>query len=386
MVCPGSVSQSRGIDDAESDHAALGTLAHALGELCLVQSIEPWTKIGETNMSKHTTEDGELLMVDKNMADAVHQYIHFIEQWHPDWQRSQFAWVEKRFHCPSIHRLFYGTVDFAHVTMNSSKTGENILDVWDYKHGVGVVVEADDNPQLKYYAAGVLEELKLWDEIDRIRLHIVQPRGWHWQGPHRVWECTSDELDAWVFDTLVPAMERTEVSRDTKAGDHCRFCPARSRQCPALMDAAIAYTRMILMVEKEGAAELTDEQIGHLMVLHDLAKIQIRAVSKVAHGKLSTGQDIEGLKLVNSRTNRKFKDGAEEAAIEHFGKRKAFTTPELKSPAQLDEMPGGKEFTARWAFKPEGGTTVALASDPRKAIKRNVKSLFKPVKKETADG
>src|SRR5690606_938184 len=110
------------------------------------------------------------------------------------------AFIERRFHCPSIHPLFYGTSDFCFLDADA-----RTLHVWDYKHGAGIVVEVEDSPQLKYYACGMLEDLGLWDDIDRVVLHIVQPRGWHSDGPHRIWSISTDDLDAWLADVLVPA-------------------------------------------------------------------------------------------------------------------------------------------------------------------------------------
>lgn len=404
MVCPGSVTLSRGIVDEESEHAALGTAAHALGEFCLTHKAEPWEMIGkyfldgdfhdfneEEDSQDYRPDDAT--KIDKETADSVALYIETLDGWFQERHQGN-SWVERSFHCPDLHEWFYGTADFVHVTEVGDgyldhdtgewiESGSCILDVFDYKHGVGIVVEADDNPQLMYYAVGVLEELDLWDKVDRIRLHIFQPRGWHWQGPHRYWEISPDALDKWLFDTLLPSMNHAMVSRDTKTGDHCRFCPARQAQCPALLEDLVEYEELLIMLGEDGkGAELMSaEQVGRLMELNELAKITFKAAAKRAYGLLANGHEVPGCKLVKSRTNRELKEGAEKAAVKEFGKD-AYTKPELKSPAAFDKMPGGKKFTARWAFKPEGGTTVAVESDPRKAIKRGVKSLFKPVKEK----
>lgn len=361
MVCPGSVIQSEGIEDEESDDAALGSAAHALGERCLLSSMDAWEYMGQKI---------DKFMVDRDMVDAVQFYLSAVRMWHPG-DDGGTGWTELPFHCPSIHELFYGRSDYTYLK-------RRVLDVWDYKHGIGIVVEAPHNPQLMYYAAGVLESMDLWDKVDVVRLHIVQPRGWHIDGQHRYWETTPDVIVEWLEDKCIPAMELALVSRDTVAGLHCRFCAARQAQCPAILEAMAEYQRLVIMADRRGAEALTNEQLGALLALHELGKIVGKAAYKTAYHRLATGVDVPNAKLVRARKNRVFKDGAKEAAIEQFGNR-AMTEPDVKSPAQIDEMPGGKAFTARWAFKPEGGTTVALASDSRRAVKRGARSLFKPV-------
>lgn len=366
IACAGSVNMSRGVEDDESDFAKEGTAAHAVGECCLKNDWEPWEYIG-------LPVEGQ--MVTTEMANAVAYYVNTIKEWFPE-RTPDNSWVERRFHCPTIHPLFFGTSDFAYAYLRMRR-----LHVVDYKHGAGIVVEAENNPQGMYYACGILEELELWDDIDEVVIHIVQPRGWHIDGQHRTWRVSTDALVEWLEDVCVPAMKRALVSRDTVAGEHCRFCPARSRQCPALMEAMAELEELMKMALKDekGAEALTDAQLGRLLELKQLGAIVFKAAEKVAHGRLSAGKEVPGVKLVAARTNRVFKDGAEAAAKEKFGK-KALTEPKLKSPAEIDEMPGGKEFTARWAFKPEGATTVAVDGDPRDRVIRDAKSLFKPRK------
>ena len=377
MVCPGSVSLSEGVQDDESEEAFEGTIAHNLGERCLTEDVEPWRftgkamdALGDTmeNVTEETVPEGWLL-IPKDMIDAVQSYLLMLSEWHDTTQ----GWVEHGFHCETIHPLYYGRSDYVHI-----ETGT--LDVWDYKHGVGIVVEADDNPQLNYYGCGVLESLDLWDRVDTVRLHIYQPRAFHWQGPHRYVETTPAKLREWLDKECVPAMELTEVSDYTEAGEHCRFCPARQLQCPSLMEAMAEYRHLIMtgVAIVNGVGKWTDEQLAAFLRLEKLAKIVAKDARKKAWAKLSNGRPLQGLKLVPSRVNRVMRDGAEEAAEETFGE-KAYTSPELKSPTQLEELPGGKAFTAEWAFKPEGGTTVALDKDPRRALRRDATDLFKPV-------
>jgi hypothetical protein len=364
MDCPGSVTLSRGYEDPESDFAALGTAAHALAAHCLEQKCDAWTTIGR---------DFDGFVADKDMADAVQVYLDAIRIEHPDRDQGN-SWIERKFHCPSVHEFFYGTCDFCYL-------GEDELHVWDYKHGAGVVVEVQNNPQLMYYAVGALTELELWYKVGRVVLHVGQPRGFHSDGPVRSWSITVEALAEWQTEVLVPAMDRALVSRDTASGEHCRFCPVRFAACPQHeADMQRMQELMQEIDEKGGAPEATNEQIGEFLTLFEIAKIRQKAYRETGFKRAQGGHPIPGWKLGKARSNRVWKDDVEPAAKKAFGKA-AYTVPELKSPAQIDALPKGKAFTSQHAYKPDAGMTLIPADDSRADVGPNVRKMFSPVKK-----
>tara|TARA_Y100000310_G_scaffold25627_2_gene24533 strand:- start:8522 stop:9649 length:1128 start_codon:yes stop_codon:yes gene_type:complete len=367
MVCPGSVGLSQGVHDPESEFAAEGTAAHALAETCLRSGNDAWEWIGTGNMECDGGKDSGIL-VSKDMADAVQVYLNAVRSEHP---MDQHHDIEFKFHCPSIHPYFYGQADFVFVD-HAAKT----LHVWDYKHGAGIVVDVKENPQCMYYACGVLEDLHLWEEVEKVVLHIAQPRGFHFDGPLREWAISTDELDAWLMDELVPAMEHALTSREVKSGDHCRFCPVRRHACPQILKDFDELEELMALMEKKGGAKaLTNVQLGRFLQLFDIAKMIAKAANETAFARLQSGKVVPGRKLAHSRTNREWKEGAEPAVKLKLGEA-AYTTPELKSPAKIDALPEGKSLTARWAFKPQGGLAVVAEGDARVAVGRDTKSLF----------
>lgn len=361
MECPGSVNMSRGIVDEESDFAAEGTRGHLLGSTAILAGKDAWEYVGQE------MEGG---VVTKEMADAVQVYIdHVRPQYNP-----KLSHVERGFHCPTIHEYFYGTADYARIFPR-----ERSATVTDYKHGAGIVVEAEENPQLMYYAAGFLETLGLWQDIDRVRLEIAQPRAFHPAGPVRSWEIGVNDLATWLEDTLVPAMNVAMVSTETKTGEHCRFCPARGYACPAIMQDMNELEEMLMRLNAEGGAdELTNEEIGRFLELCDTAKVVGKAVESTGFARLQAGHPIPGRKLANAKSFREWKEGADVALKQTFGDQ-AFDLPKLKSPAKVEGLPGGKDFATRWAFKPDAGLTMVKAGDTRPEVSRDTKSLFKAV-------
>lgn len=370
MECPGSVTLSYGIDSEESEYAAEGTAAHALADECLTIDEDAWQRIG--HLIGPGDDDGPDLArcweVTKDMADAVQVYLDFVRTKFPDRNQGN-SWVERKFHCPTVHPMFYGQSDFTYLD-------GDVLHVIDYKHGAGIVVEAKNNPQLMYYAIGMLEDLDLWRTVSLVIITIAQPRGFHYDGPIRSWAVTTKDLEAWLDDVLLPAMDLALASRDTKSGEHCRFCPARSRACPQLIDDMNELEELMVTAEAKGGAKaLTNAQVGRFLTLFDIAKIVQKAAQQTAFVRLEKGGKVPGRKLANSRTNREWKDGAEAVLKEKLGDA-ALAPPKLKTPAVIDGLPEGAALTARWAFKPQGKQTVVAESDSRVAVEKNTKELF----------
>jgi hypothetical protein len=372
IACPGSVRLSYGLGDGEDDDtfSKPGTAAHALAEACLKTGKDAWEYIGSCVTMSSDGSDSPV--VDKEMADAVQVYLSHIRRTCPERNQGNSG-VEEFVHAPSIHPYFWMATDFWHLP-----PGTRRLKIKDYKHGVGIVVEPVENVQGMYYACGVLEKHELWSEVDDIEIEIVQPRAFHRDGPIRSWTVSVGELGQWLDDVLIPAMDRALVSRDTAVGQHCRFCPAAGRQCPAILDATEELAEMIDKLKlgaEDAAPKLTKEHMSRFYGLKEVFKIADKHVSRAIFGALQAGVKIDGCKLVTSKTNRAWKDGAEKALVKALGKE-AYADRELKSPAQIEDLPGGEVLVARWSMKPPGGLTVASDRDQRTGITKDNKSGF----------
>ena len=78
------------------------------------------------------------------------------------------------------------------------------LYVTDYKHGKGVPVSAENNPQLMLYGLGALMEYETVYDIKTVRLAIVQPRA----GGVNEYSITRDALIDWGVFTVRPIAEK----------------------------------------------------------------------------------------------------------------------------------------------------------------------------------
>lgn len=364
MECPGSVLLAVGVrDDDEIDldneHSKLGTHAHHLGEACLREGLDAWETVG------HVLGGG---LVIREMADAVQIYLNAVRAKHPEFGNS-FG-IEHKFHCPSLHKYFYGTVDFWHLDRAKRR-----LDIWDYKHGVGVQVDVIENPQEMYYACGILEELDLWEDVDVVVLHIAQPRGFHHDGPIRQWSTLTIDLRNWLDYILLPAMDNALVSRETKSGEHCRFCPVRFRACPQLEKDVNELEALMADIDaKGGAPKATNAQIARLLDLGEVFKIALKAAKDTAFVRLQKGADLGEWALVQGKSNRQWREDAHAFLVKRYG-QDAMTAPELKSPAQIENLPEGEKYAAEYAFKPPAGLVVAKGGS-RPKVSRDTKSMF----------
>lgn len=352
LNCSGSAALLKQLSFPETDEpewTALGTAAHSLAAECLVLKTDTWEAVG--------TKIGAF-EVDKEMADAVQIYLD-----HCRWLMEGREWlVEKRIgEDPAMrpHPEFYGTVDF------SSHDAE-WLDVVDYKHGEGIVVEPEDNEQGMYYAYGRLFE---WRQIGRhippnVRITIVQPRAFHEDGPIRSWPTTAERILQWGDNVLLPRMEAAEIENDFNAGSWCRFCPAKLF-CPLLVGLFGAAAK----ADPNAVHHLSDQRLGLEYEQRAAVKFYMTALEAEIFRRNNTGNIVPGTKLVWKKAHRVWRDGAEITIKARLG-QEAYTLPELKSPAEIEKVSGdAKNLVKEWAYSPKTGLTVAPDTDKRQAVK-----------------
>ncbi len=344
MKCPGSVALLKRLNFSESDEPDYrrdGVRAHEVAAACLTEKRDAWEFMDDTFTEEH--------------ANAVQVYLDIMR---PILARSDSVRIEQRMHRPDLHKDFYGTADCACYDATN-----RILDVTDYKHGEGIFVDAVWNPQIMYYAYGLLDQYP--GALD-VRLRIVQPRCYSTGGPVREFEISRAKLEEWAKSELIPAMERTQMDGTLDAGAHCRFCPAK-RVCPlltGLFGAAMKY-------DPAQIVDTGDENLGRQYAQIQGVKFLIAAIEKETHARLNKGGSDalhRFVKLVAQKANRVWKSGSEAVLKARLGDA-AYSKPELLGPATVEKLsPDAKALVKEWAYSPLKGTTVALADDKRPGI------------------
>jgi len=328
VACPGSLRQAEGLPEpAESEYAAAGTLAHEAAAYAL--------------------NAGHTFSIDP----AVQQYVDYV------WSRSKTALcvVAEVDFTPVLSKLhpdLGGTADAVLVY-------RDLIEVIDYKHGQGVVVEAEGNMQLRIYALGALLAVTRGG-ITTVRVTIVQPRAEHPDGPIRAWEFPAEDLLEFAAE-LTEAVERTRTSPVLAPGGHCKFCPAAAT-CPAL------EKQHRELVAQDFSVIVSPALVGQALDLLPQLEARIKAVRELAYNMAARGEPPVGYKLVEKRATRKWKDEDKAmAACDSFIKT-GYIEQTLKSPTQIEAMIGKNRFAqllADQVVKISSGHTLVHVSDKR---------------------
>jgi uncharacterized protein DUF2800 len=208
MACPASITLAEGRVRPSSVYAKEGTAAHKIAEMIIGGNIFPPEKI---------TVEGQEFIVGRDMLKHLNPYIGLVQSY----QALGFeVRTETRVGLSAANGLVWGTADcVAH--------DRNIVAVTDLKYGKGVPV-AVDSAQLKIYALGAIETLKLRPMV--VALTICQPR---LDPKPQTVTMTYEELLGWQYEHLLPALTAIDNGDVTeKTGPHCRWCVRRD-ECHA---------------------------------------------------------------------------------------------------------------------------------------------------------
>jgi hypothetical protein len=140
----------------------------------------------------------------------VHLHIDPDARWYLE---KKLSWA------PDLHDELTGTADL--ITVSSEA-----LTVWDYKHGSGVFVEAENNSQaMLYLIAAVLE----YGRRKKLYTGILQPR---MRNLKRVL-VRREDLERFEDEAREAAKKNLSGDSQRTAGEHCaKFCNA-ARTCEA---------------------------------------------------------------------------------------------------------------------------------------------------------
>lgn len=219
LNCPPSARLCETYEDKGSDYAAEGTDAHSLCEyklrkalgMCAVDPSEHLTWYSEEMEDCSNGYAAYILELVEASKETCADPVVLIEQ------RVDFSrWVEQGF----------GTSDAIIIS-------DGTLRVIDYKHGLGVLVEADNNPQMMCYALGALELFDAIYDIDNVAMTVYQPR----RQNISTFEMSKDDLYRWAEEVLKPTAELAFAGDGNfLCGEWCGFCKAK-HECRARAEA-----------------------------------------------------------------------------------------------------------------------------------------------------
>ena len=348
LNCPPSARLCEAYEDKGSDYAAEGTDAHTLCEYRLKQALGIPTKDPIENLSWYNEEMEECAA---GYAAYVVELLETAKQTCSDpvvmiEQRVDFSrWVQEGF----------GTADCILIA-------DGVLNIVDYKHGKGVEVSAEGNTQLSLYSLGALEIFDGIYDIDRVCVHIFQPR------KSNVVSSMMDKTDLyeWADTELTEKAQLAyEGQGSFSCGEWCRFCKAKA-ECRERAEANLALARY----EFQSPALLDDEEIADILGKVDALTAWASDVKEYALQQAVSGKEWTGWKLVEGRSNRKYtSEAAVAATVEGAGfdpyERKVLGVTAMQ---KLLGKTRFEELLAPYIEKPQGKPTLVPESDKRPAM------------------
>ena len=348
MNCPPSAQLEQQFPNETSVYADEGTSAHDLGEHKLKKSLK--MRSTKPTSPYHSDEMDE-------MTDLYVEYcLDLIEK--------------AKENCQDLQILIEQKLDFSDYVPEGFGTGDLVvvgcgtLHVVDFKYGRGVVVSAEQNPQMMLYALGALSLFEMLYDIEKISMTIVQPRVDNFS----TYDISMDKLLIWAKEELKPkALLASTGGGEFCAGDHCRFCRARN-QCRA----RAVKNLELLKYEFQDPALLTDDEISEIIGLaEELSKWASDIYTYATALAINEGRQWDGFKLVEGRTRRKYTD---EDAVAETAKAAGYTDifkQSLISITEMEKLMGKKKFRdllGNLVEKPAGKLTLVSDIDKRESV------------------
>jgi DNA-cytosine methyltransferase len=366
MTCVGSIQMSEGMPNYENEASKDGTLAHACLEFLLKNRKN---KKAAAQMAAKTWQEHHI----KYGLETVEYIEELLGHWKVA-DKPNALYIETEIDASKFTRDGeFGTLDLG-IDASEQKT----LIIGDYKFGAGISVHPKDNPQLVYYALGMLLKLG-WKKFDKVILIVMQPRKANEEGEtNHVWETTTENILSWgkKFKAAVKRSEAPGAITNLTSGDHCQFCLARIK-CPKLKDEALKQAQIDFAPSTNVIKKLPElskvDDIGKMLDACEKLKVFIKAVEERAYNDAKRGKKVNGWKLVEKRTTRSWKNEqtAAKVAKKVLGEL-AFTEPKLLSPAQFEKKFAKNKKAKAWlqnnVTNKTGGTTLARSDNKKKEI------------------
>lgn len=334
--------------DRESEAAAEGTTAHALAEHKLRKALKMCSK---KPISRFDCDE---------MDAYTDAYVQFVLE----------ALSEAKQNCSDPTVLIEQKLDFSCYVPDGFGTGDciiaadKLLHIIDFKYGQGVLVNAEENPQMMLYALGALRLFDSLYDIKTVSMSIFQPR----RENVSTWSISVKALSEWAENTLIPkALLAFSGEGEYHPGAWCQFCKAAVK-CRARAEEKLQLAKH----EFAQPPLLTDADIEDILGrLDDLTKWANEIMAYAQDAAVNHGKQWHGYKLVESRTNRRYTD---EDAVIKAAKASGYHDifkHSLIPITEMEKLMGKKTFAevlGAFVEKPQGKPTLVPASDKRPAI------------------
>ena len=348
MACTPSARLELEFEDNSGEAAAEGTAAHALAEHKLRKALKLRSK---KPVSKYDSDEMDICTDD---------YVGFVLE----------TVAQAKLSCSDPRVLIEQKLDFSQYVPDGFGTGDCVvvangtLHIIDFKYGQGVLVNAEDNPQMKLYALGALELFDGIYDIDVVSMTIFQPR----RENVSTYTVFKEALYQWAEEILKPtAVLAYDGGGEYAPGEHCQFCRAAVK-CRARAESKLKLTALEFALPPL----LSDEEIAEVLSsIGDLTNWANEIMAYATDTAVNHGKQWPGFKVVEGRSSRKYSD---EEAVAETAKAAGYHDIYRQSLIPITEMEKllgkakFKEVLGGLIRKPPGKPTLVRLSDKRPAM------------------
>jgi len=345
MNCTPSARLELEFDDNSGEAAAEGTAAHALSEHKLRKALKMRSK---KPVSPYDSDEMD------NYTDGYVEFVLEVIEQAKQICSDPLILIEQRLDFSKYVPEGFGTGDCVIIA-------DGTLHIIDFKYGQGVLVSAEDNPQMKLYALGALDLFDGIYDIEMVSMTIYQPR----RENVSTSTVSKENLYQWAEEVLKPKAELAfNGDGNYCPGEWCQFCRAAVK-CRARAEAKMKLATFEFALPPL----LSDEEIaGILSSIGDLTSWANEIIAYATDAAVNHGKKWPGFKVVEGRSNRKYKDeeavaeAAKNAGYRDIYKQSLITITEMEKlmgKTKFNEVLGGL------VIKPPGKPTLVPVSDKR---------------------
>lgn len=332
----------------EGNYAADGTDTHELCEYKLKKALRIKAKDPTENLTRFNEE----------MEESANGYASYIMELVEE--------AKKTSNDPAV--LIEQRVDFSRWVEQGFWTSDAILisdgtmHIIDHKYGLGVMVSADENPQIKLFSRVFLELLDDIYDINMISITIYKPR---WQNI-ATFTISKEELFKLDYEVLKPTAEISFAEDGNfMCGEWCKFCKSKY-ECRARSE----LNFLLAQYDFNLPPLLEDTEIAGILLKADDLVLWVNDIKEYALQQAISGKELYSWKLVEGRSNCKHtNDVAVVKAVEDTGfdpyENKMLTITAIQKKlgkSKFDELLSGL------IEKPQGKSTLVPENDKRLAM------------------
>lgn len=357
LNCPLAPRLEAQLPEKTSEYAREGTIAHSV---CEAAGKKHFKKIKAAEYNRTIKKLKADSLWNDEMLRTAETYVEHLAERSMSFENEPYVAFEVKVDISDYVPEAFGRCDCI-------MFGGDTLVITDYKHGKGVPVSADENPQLMLYALGALKLYQplFGDALQKVEVYIDQPRRESYEG----WTCSVKELLDWGAEIKPKAEKAFAGFGEYHAGDWCQFCRANGI-CKAQAEQQVSAFDDFGDAVQNSPDLLSPEQMGTALERGKDLIAWYEAVKERALESILNGAKVPGWKAVEGRSIRVWSD--QDKAIEKLlasGVDLAIIYDQVpKTLSQLEKVLGTakfKELVGEYVVKPQGKPTLAVESDKR---------------------